>query len=284
MFLQSAWFHAVSKPETAVPNRVLDTSLATAAMKPYEVLKASSSSFAWPLRLISVDRRDAAHALYAFCRVVDDIADGPGDSEARLAALQWWREELSRVYDGTPRTAVAQALATAARAHDLPRRAFEDLLDGMESDAREVWQHPTISEVETYCWRAAGTVGLLLLAILDVRGENAQRLAETLGLAVQLTNILRDRDEDVANGRIYIPVGVDASDGGAGLTARAYEVYKSSDALIAELDRAAARPIRFIHAVYRRLLNRLDRPNGVRPRADLKLLLSASAETFWKTR
>ncbi len=169
-------------------------------------VEAAGTSFVWGLKLLSAPRRRAMFAVYAFCREIDDIADEPGPLEARRAALETWRMEIDRLYAGRPVThPIALALAAPVERFALSRAEFLALIDGMQMDLEDALQGPDWPLLELYCRRVAGAVGVLTLEVLGENDENAQDLAVTLGEALQLTNILRDRAEDAARGRLYLP-------------------------------------------------------------------------------
>jgi phytoene synthase len=148
-------------------------------------------------------RRRALHAIYAFCRLADDIADAPGIRGDRGLLLTRWRDELDAAYRGVPTHPVGVALRDAIRRFALPREEFSDLLRGVESDlfaeGMKTWP-----DLERYCDRVASTVGRLLVRVLGFRNPSSLDYATEMGIAVQLTNILRDVGEDAAAGRIYL--------------------------------------------------------------------------------
>lgn len=155
------------------------------------------------MRLLSAPRREAAFAVYAFCRAVDDIADGDGPFEDRRAALAVWREKTAAIYRGED---ADSPQARAVRRFNLPQDAFDAIIDGMETDLSGPVVAPDLAALELYCARVAGAVGRLLVRIFaDDRRADDDRFALVLGEALQLTNILRDVAEDAARGRIYLP-------------------------------------------------------------------------------
>ena len=172
-------------------------------------VEAAGTSFVWGLKLLSAPRRQAMFAVYAFCREIDDIADEPGPLESRKPALAEWRAEIARLYAGEAVThPIAIALKEPIRRFDLSRSEFLALIDGMEMDLLDALQGPDWPTLKLYCRRVAGAVGVLTLEVLDERDANARDLAITLGEALQLTNILRDRAEDAARGRLYLPANL----------------------------------------------------------------------------
>lgn len=172
-----------------------------------DVVKRSGSSFYLAMRLLSAQKRNAMFAIYAFCREIDDIADEPAPLEEKKKKLQIWREDIEALYDNRqPSSIVAQALRDPVKDFQLPKEEFIALIDGMETDIPDGMRAPTMSELQLYCRRVAGAVGLLSVCVFGDNSKTAQRFAVTLGEALQLTNILRDMDEDMELGRLYMPV------------------------------------------------------------------------------
>jgi hydroxysqualene synthase len=166
--------------------------------------RASGSSFYSAMRILPRERRDAMLQIYGFCRAVDDIADEGGEREVRLAALDRWRCELDAVFAGrTPHH--LQGLAMSIHRFDLDKRDFHSVIDGMEMDVREDICAPDLSTLDLYCDRVASAVGRLSVKVFGVDGADGAGLAHHLGRALQLTNILRDLDEDASIGRLYLP-------------------------------------------------------------------------------
>jgi presqualene diphosphate synthase len=168
-------------------------------------VEAAGTSFYWAMRLLPKDRRNGMYAVYAFCREVDDIADGEQPVEHKIAALARWREEIDDLYAGQPRRLVARALREPTLRYDLRRRDFVAIIDGMEMDAREDIRAPDLATLDLYCSRVASAVGHLSVHVFGDRSDAAHAVAESLGRALQLTNILRDLDEDADRGRLYLP-------------------------------------------------------------------------------
>lgn len=142
-------------------------------------------------------------AIYAFCREVDDIADGNAPPKEKVVLLDGWREEVGRIYDGTPEHLTAQALVDPVRTYDLEREEFIAIIDGMEMDGRGITMAPDMETLEFYCRRVAGAVGMLSIRVFGA--PEAREFAIALGSALQLTNILRDLREDASMGRLYLP-------------------------------------------------------------------------------
>ena len=158
------------------------------------------------MRILSKPRRDAMRAIYAFARVVDDIADEDWPKADKHRLLDAWSAEIGRLYEGRPRSAIGQALLGPVRRYGLPRDEFLMLIEGMEMDANGPIVAPTMTRLRAYTRRAAGTVGMLSMRVFGAWiGPESERAALALGDAFQLTNILRDVEEDAAIGRLYLP-------------------------------------------------------------------------------
>ena len=166
--------------------------------------RALGSSFYAAMRIMPLGQREAMFEIYSFCRAVDDIADDQGPAEPRLEALDRWRKDIDAVYRGEKRPGLG-GLAVAVRDFGLDRDDFRAIIDGMEMDVREDIQAPDFVTLDLYCDRVASAVGRLSVRIFRMPREEGQRLAEHLGRALQLTNILRDLDEDAAINRLYLP-------------------------------------------------------------------------------
>ncbi len=168
-----------------------------------EVLQRSGSSFAAAFWMLPAPQRRALHAVYAFCRLADDVADDPAVRGDRRLLLERWRAELTAAYRGDAAHPVGIALGDAVQRFRLPQDVFLDLLRGVESDlSGEVIE--TWADLERYCYRVASTVGLLLVRVLGARHPDSLEYARQMGIAVQLTNVLRDVGEDAAGGRVYL--------------------------------------------------------------------------------
>jgi len=164
----------------------------------------SGSSFYYSFRFLPLQKRRAITALYAFCREVDDVVDECAERHIASAKLSWWREEIDRLFAGTPQHPVSRALAPCLEHFDLHREYLLEIVDGMQMDI-DYDAYPTIKELNLYCYRAAGVVGLLSAEIFGYRDRATRKYATDLGLALQLINILRDVREDASRGRVYIP-------------------------------------------------------------------------------
>ncbi len=171
-----------------------------------ETVKRSGTSFGPGMHILSKERREAMYAIYAFCREVDDIADDDGPLTQKRERLTTWREEIERLYCGAPTTPTGVALMEHVRRFDLPRAEFILVIEGMEMDAGGPIVAPTLEGLFAYTRRVAGAVGMLSMPVFGApRSKTAEDFALSLGDALQLTNILRDVEEDAAEGRLYLP-------------------------------------------------------------------------------
>ena len=168
-------------------------------------VEAAGTSFYWAMRLLPRDRRDAMYAIYAWCREVDDIADDERPVADKLAALRTWREEIEALYAGRPRHFIACALHQPVLCYALRQQDFLAVIDGMEMDARENIRAPDLATLDLYCARVASAVGHLSVHVFGDASPAAHGVADWLGRALQLTNILRDLGEDAQRGRLYLP-------------------------------------------------------------------------------
>lgn len=166
--------------------------------------RAHSSSFYAAMRIMPHGQREAMYEIYSFCRVVDDIADDEGPADGRLEKLEEWRRNIDAIYLGEKRPDLA-GLATAVRAFNLDSDDFRAIIDGMEMDVNKSIQAPAFVELDLYCDRVASAVGRLSSRVFGLPAEEGRQLSEHLGRALQLTNILRDLDEDARMGRLYLP-------------------------------------------------------------------------------
>jgi phytoene synthase len=241
-----------------------------------DVVRRSDSSFAAAFWMFPKPRRQALHAVYAFCRLADDIADDPTVGGDRHRLLERWRAELSDAYRGKARSPVGVALGDAVHRYRLPEDLFLELLRGVESDLTGETMK-TFEDLRRYCFRVASTVGLLVVRILEARSPQALDYAENMGIAVQLTNVLRDVGEDAVGGRVYLAredldrlgvapeqlVGPTMSEDVRllmGLYAeRARIYYDRAAALLPPEDRRLLRPAEAMGRIYRELLEELQR-------------------------
>jgi phytoene synthase len=262
-----------------------------------EIARRSGSSFVPAFRFLSPERRRAVTALYAFCREADDAVDHGGSAAG--ARLEGWRAELDRAFAGRPETAVGVALVDAITRFRLPREPFDLVLEGVQWDL-EGRRYHGFEELAAYCERVASAVGTLCIEIFGCRSPRSRDYARALGIAFQLTNILRDLGEDAARGRIYLPLEdlklfrVREADlsmryADKGLPdllrfecARARSFFRAAEAALPPEDLAALATAEAMRGVYRALLWRVERagPRVLRERvglpAPLKLALGAA--------
>ncbi len=241
-----------------------------------EITSAAKSSFSLGMKLLSRPRRQAMRAVYAFCRVVDDIADGDLPVRERIELLSDWRQEVDRIFAGTPSSAIGQALLRPIAEYALPKSEFLLMIEGMEMDARGPIVAPSMEELAAYTRRVAGSVGCLSMRIFGAwRGDESERFALALADAIQQTNILRDVEEDARIGRLYLPrevldeAGIPADPprvpghpnlpkacGMLGLAAR--ENFSAARALAPRHCRQALMPAMAMMGVYRRYLKLME--------------------------
>jgi phytoene synthase len=246
---------------------------------------AIHSSFYLAMRILPERRREAMFALYAFCRAVDDIADEQGalSSGERLAALAVWRTDIDALFAGRWPPHLA-ALAEATRRYELRRADFDAVIDGMAMDAAGDIRGPDWATLDLYCDRVACAVGRLSARVFGFQAEAADALAFHLGRALQLTNILRDIDEDAAIGRLYLPREALAAAGAptdeplaaaadprlvaacAEVAERARWHFDQAEPIMAGAPRAAAKAPRLMAAVYRSIFDRMVRDGFAPPR------------------
>ncbi len=179
-------------------------SLEAAAANPSDGTTASGSSFYAAMRILPRAQRDAMFQIYSFCRQVDDIANSDGPRPERFAALQQWRDDIDALYQGHPPPRLADYI-TSVRKFDLKREDFLAIVDGMEMDVPQDIRAPDIATLDLYCDRVASAVGRLSVRVFGLPEADGILLAHHLGRALQLTNILRDVDEDAGLGRLYLP-------------------------------------------------------------------------------
>jgi phytoene synthase len=250
--------------------------------------RASGSSFYMAMRILPQAQRDAMFAIYSFCRQVDDVADAPGPRAGRRAELDAWRADIEALYRGAV-TARTRDLAPVVKSYELEKADFLAVIDGMEMDVIADVRAPTWSELDLYCDRVASAVGRLSVKIFGLENKPGQGLAHHLGRALQLTNILRDLDEDAAAGRLYLPqealaeAGIDTADPSAVLASpsldracaplvtAARDHFASADAIMSSAPRRAVTAPRIMGAVYRQILEHTATRGFGPPRRPVKL-------------
>ncbi len=239
-----------------------------------ELVRQSGSSFYHGMKMLPVERRDAMYGIYAFCRVVDDIADEEGTLEAKRAALDVWRRWINGVFLGQSFDPVTRVLRNAVQTYDLRETDFQAVIDGMEMDAGEPIIAPDLATLDLYCDRVAAAVGRFSVRIFGDASTAAQDVAYALGRALQLTNILRDVGEDAERGRVYLPqeylheAGILAEPGAVlasaalpGVCARVADMaernFQQAEAAMALCIPRAMRPAKLMAASYKPLLKML---------------------------
>jgi presqualene diphosphate synthase len=251
-------------------------------------VEAAGTSFYWAMRLLPQERRDGMYAVYAFCREVDDIADDWPEAE-RAAGLAAWHDEIETVYAGRPRHLIARALAAPVARFGLRKGDFHGVIDGMEMDATEVIRAPDLATLDLYCARVAGAVGHLSVHVFGDPGEAAHQVADALGRALQLTNILRDLAEDADRGRLYLPRelldrhGIRSDEPAVvlrhpslpavcrDLAALALQHFDTAEAAMRRSSRRAMRPAAVMGAFYRAMLDALVEAGWRDPAARVSL-------------
>ena len=178
-------------------------------MKPQDYCKQktkeSHSSFLFAFIFLSQKKRNALTALYAFCREVDDIADESKEYDIGKKKLDWWRLEIDNLYNNKPQHPVTKALEPYISDYELDKPYFIEIIDGMEMDLN-LNRYESFKQLQLYCYRVASTVGILSAQIFGYKDSKTLKYAHNLGIALQLTNIIRDIGEDARRGRIYIPL------------------------------------------------------------------------------
>jgi len=231
----------------------------------------SGSSFYYSFLFLPPERRSAITALYAFCREVDDVVDECTDPGIANNKLAWWRNEVAAIYSGRAQHPVAQALVPVVKTFTLPQARLQEIIDGMEMDLTQR-RYPDFAALKRYCYRVASVVGLLSAEIFGYSNPDTLKYAENLGLAFQLTNIIRDVGEDARRDRVYLPLDELArhtvsvadimhareSNGFRQLMEfqieRALGYYRDAYALLPAADRKSQRPGLVMAAIYQTLL------------------------------
>lgn len=234
----------------------------------------SGSSFYYSFMFLPPERRQAITALYAFCREVDDVVDECHDVSLAQAKLEWWRQEVARTYAGTPTHPVGQALKDVLTRFNLPQEQLLEIIDGMAMDLSQT-RYLDFKGLQLYCYRVASVVGLLAAEIFGYQDRQTLKYAHDLGLAFQLTNIIRDVGEDARRGRIYLPIedlqrfNVPAKDILEARYSNAFRdlmkfqaeraehFYEQAFAQLPQVDRKSQRPGLVMAAIYRTLLREI---------------------------
>jgi len=236
----------------------------------------SGSSFYYSFMFLPPERRQAITALYAFCREVDDVVDECHDVGIAQTKLAWWRNEVDQVFDGEPTHPVGLALKDVIASFSLPREQLHEIIDGMEMDLNQT-RYLDFKALQLYCYRVASVVGLLAAEIFGYEDRQTLKYAHDLGLAFQLTNIIRDVGEDARRGRIYLPIDelqrfevpahqileAEYSENFRKLmqfqAERAINFYDQAMAQLPQQDRKSQRPGLVMAGIYRALLDEIAR-------------------------
>jgi phytoene synthase len=262
---------------------------------------SSGSSFYLAMRILPAAQRDAMYQVYAFCRAVDDIADGDQPPAERAAGLERWRADIDACYAGAPRASLRE-LTRHIHTYHLQREDFHAMIDGMAMDAEADICAPDEATLDLYCDRVASAAGRLSVRIFGMEEQPGRDLSHHLGRALQLTNILRDIDEDAELNRCYLPRELLAREGiavtsptviaddpslprvCATLAERAKQHFAAADAIMDHCPRGEVRAPRIMSGVYRCLLERtvergfdIPRTKVRKPRARLLWILARYA-------
>ena len=250
--------------------------------------RASGSSFYTAMRILPRAQREAMFEVYSFCRQVDDIADSTGPRDERRQALDRWRADIDSLYSSAPTPRLA-GLGRAVREFGLKRQDFHDVIDGMEMDVVADIRAPDDATLDTYCNRVASAVGRLSVRVFGMEERDGIALAHHLGRALQLTNILRDVDEDAAFGRLYLPseglgaAGIDSTEPTAVLASpalgqvcgklaeRARRHFVEADKIMARSPRRSVRAPRIMGEAYKLILDRLVARGWSQPRDKVRI-------------
>jgi phytoene synthase len=259
-----------------------------AATETSHATTASGSSFYAAMRILPADQREAMFQIYSFCRKVDDIADSDGPRPERLAALQQWREDIDALYRGDPPPHLSDYVASVKK-FDLQREDFIAIIDGMEMDVPQDIRAPEMATLDLYCDRVASAVGRLSVNVFGMPREDGVLLAHHLGRALQLTNILRDIDEDAALGRLYLPregllhAGITGNDPARvvadralpkvcfPLAERAKTHFAKADEIMARNRRRSVKAPRIMGRYYRAILDLLLARGFAAPRSPVRV-------------
>ena len=265
-----------------------------------ELTARSGSSFYYSFLFLPEERRRAITAFYAFCREVDDVVDECRDTQVARAKLLWWRNEVEAMYQGRPQHPVTQALQPCLTRYGLKQEHFRLIIEGMAMDLEPV-PYADFDALHHYCYRVAGVVGLVSAAIFGYDDPGTEAYAEQLGIAFQLTNILRDIREDLARGRVYLPqdelarFGVDTDmlreneQNEAVLALLKYQAeradayYDKALALLPIGDRRRQRSGLIMAAIYRAVLHKIQREGYPVLRRRVRLSLWKKLWLAWST-
>ena len=265
-------------------------------------VRKAGSSFYWAMRLLDAEKRRAMYAVYAFCREVDDIADGQDPETKKREDLNKWRTEIDQVYTGKPESRIGTTLQSIVTQHQLQKTDFLAVIDGMEMDVPEHFQIIDRADLELYCDRVACAVGRLSNAICGITPEDGDVLAKTLGEALQLTNILRDVSEDAKRDHVYLPEKSLVKNGYAGgppilvtddpavartcaeISEIANQQFNSAQTVLKKIGSKKTLAPRIMMTIYKRIYDklrdrgwdRLDQPVGLSKLEKAVLILKSS--------
>jgi phytoene synthase len=249
---------------------------------------ASGSSFYAAMRILPPEQREAMFQIYSFCRQVDDIADSEGPRPERMAALQQWRDDIDALYQGNPPARLRDYVASVQK-FGLKREDFVAIVDGMEMDVPQDIRAPDLATLDLYCDRVASAVGRLSVRVFGLAEEDGILLAHHLGRALQLTNILRDIDEDAGIGRLYLPregllhAGITSADPlkviaepalpkvCTPLVIRARAHFEKADEIMSRNPRRVVRAPRIMSKYYRAILELLVTRGFAAPRTPVRV-------------
>jgi len=259
------------------------------------VKKVSGSSFYAAMRMLPRAQRAAMFEIYSFCRMVDDIADDTGPAAGRMERLQHWRDNIYALYAGTALPQL-RGLRSAIQDFGLRREDFLAIIDGMKMDVISPIRAPEISTLDLYCDRVASAVGRLSVRVFGIDEALGIALAHHLGRALQLTNILRDLDEDASVGRLYLPsealreAGIAATEPAmvlsdpaipgacAFIAAKAHSHFQEANAIMARCPRRTTRAPNIMSEVYKLILDALERRGWKAPRHPVRI---GRLRLFW---
>lgn len=260
----------------------------------------SGSNFYYSFLTLSDNRRDAITALYAFCREVDDIVDSRGEPQIKQVKLDWWRKEIDNLFAGTPQHPITRALAEPIKEFTLDQEHFMEILDGMEMDLHPT-RFPDFKSLSLYCHRVAGVVGILSAEIFGYENRQTLKYAHNLGIAFQLTNIIRDVYDDMRRDRLYLPTadleefGVKESDIRQRQSSTAFEAllqfqieranayYDRAMENLPDVDRYNQRAGLIMAAIYRQLLSVIHRDVGKVLECRVRLMPLQKLWIAWST-
>ena len=255
------------------------------------------SNFYYSFLMLPTPKREAIETIYAFCRYTDDIVDESGDEQEKYVRLKQWTEELQRSLTGESRYAILNRLSKIIKRFNIPLEHFYDLINGMEMDLNKR-RYDSWDDLREYCYRAASTVGLICAEVFGYKNEEAKQYAINLGIALQLTNILRDIKQDAKRGRVYLPqqdlraFGYTEADLANSVyddrfralmqyeCQRAHDYYRKAKSFLAEEDKPLFSAARIMGNIYYLLLLRIERANydvftkRIRLGSPLKLLVA----------